>query len=152
MDHRIEDKGKFKVVGLSIDTSVQNVQKDVPPVWEEFLERYKEIKHYIGGMKNYGVCFEKKKEDCDFQYIACCEVGDFENVPEKMVMAEVDASKYAVFTHKGKIEELSKTYGNIMAFMPSSGMKQKNFWFEFYDQKWNGGKTESEFEIWVAIE
>jgi len=152
MDYRTENKDSFKVVGLSVSTTVQGAGNDVPPVWGDFLKRYKEIKNYIGGMKNYGVCFETDKKACKFRYIACAEVSEFENIPESMIMAEVDSSKYAVFTHKGKLEGLNETYGEITQFMLKSGLKQKNFWFEFYDQKYRGDKPESEFEIWVAIE
>ena len=152
MEYKILEKPGFRVVGVSVNTTVQNAPKDCPVIWEEFMKRYKEIKNYVGGMKNYGVCFEKSKEKCEFQYIACCEVSEFENIPENMVMAEVEKSKYAVFTHKGKLEKLGETYGGIMEIFKEKGLKQKPFWFEFYDHRWKGDKPDSLMEIWCAIE
>jgi AraC family transcriptional regulator len=102
-------------------------------------------------MKNYGVCFENEGKD-SFRYIACTEVEDFENIPENMVMADVEGSKYAVFMHKGKMDGLGQTYWKIMEFLKEKGMKQKPWWVEFYDKRWKGDIPESEFEIWVAIE
>jgi AraC family transcriptional regulator len=151
MEYLVEEKPGFKVVGLSVDTSMEKVRNEVPPLWEEFMKRFKEISNAKGGMKNYGVCFETEKND-GFRYVACSEVSDFENIPEEMVMADVEASKYAVFTHKGRIESLGKTYSDILAFVKEKDMKQKPWWVEFYDDRWKGDKPESEFEIWIAIE
>lgn len=152
MQYRIDEKGEFNVVGFLVETDFERAREDVSEVWKKFLSRYREIKNYVGGMKNYGVAVELDKIGRGFRYVACCEVSEFENVPIDMVMQIVSASKYAVFTHKGKLDKLRNTYEKIMSFMRKKGMKRKNYWFEFYDQRYRGDKPESEFEIWVAIE
>ena len=39
------------------------------------MQRYKEIPHAVGGMKNYGVSLEKSKEKCTFRYVASLEIN-----------------------------------------------------------------------------
>jgi len=146
-------KPAMKFIGIGVETSVQNASKDCPKVWQEFMKRYKEIKGYVGGMKNYGVCINPNPGECTFRYIACAEVSDFEDIPESMEKVEVPAETHFVFIHKGKLSKLGETYGGIMEIIPTTNKNQKGgFWIEFYDYRWKGDKDESEFEIWIPIE
>jgi len=141
----------MKFVGVGVDTSVQKAAIDCHAVWMEFTKRYKEIKHYTGGMKNYGVCFEKSKKDCAFRYAACAQVKEFEDIPKGMEEHDVPPSEYLMFIHKGKMEKLGETYWKIMEEMKKLDVKQGKHWIEFYDHRWRGDKDESLMEIWVPI-
>jgi AraC family transcriptional regulator len=146
-------KPSMKFVGVGVDTSVQNASKDCPVVWGEFMKRCKEIKNYIGGMKNYGVCVNPNEKECSFRYVACAEISESGDVPDGMEEVKIPEENYFVFVHKGKLEKLGETYGAIMETMPNAKKKQKGeFWVEFYDLKWKGDKEESEFEIWIPVE
>jgi len=153
MQYKETKKPSMKFVGIGIETSVKNASKDCPKVWQEFMKRHKEIKSYIGGMKNYGVCINPNQAECSFRYVACAEVSDFKDIPEGMEKVEIPSETHFVFIHKGKLNKLGETYGGIMETIPKTNKKQKeNFWVEFYDNKWKGDKDESEFEIWIPVE
>lgn len=153
MEYKEEKKPEMKFVGIGIDTSMQNATKDCPEVWQKFLKRYREIKNYVGGMKNYGVSINLNKKDCTFRYVASAEISDFEDIPEGMEKVEVSAQTYFVFIHRGRLDKIGQTYHRIMEEMPKNQKEQKEgFWIEFYDHRWKGDKDESEFEIWIPVE
>ena len=120
MDYKEVKKPAMKFVGIGIDTSVQDASQDCPKVWREFMKRCKEIKNYVGGMKNYGVCINPDPGECTFRYIACAEVSGFENIPEGMEKVEVPAENCFVFIHKGNLSKLGETYGRIMEEIPKT--------------------------------
>jgi AraC family transcriptional regulator len=152
MEYKEEKKGKMIFVGVGVDTSVQNAPKDCPEVWNKFMQRYKEIENYKGGMKNYGISLTKSNQNCTFRYVACAEVSEISNIPEGMEKVETTESNHLIFEHKGKLDKIGETYGKIMEFLPTTDKKQnEDFWIEFYDYRWKGDKEESIFEIWVPV-
>lgn len=146
-------KPAMKFVGIGVDTSVQKASQDCPKVWQTFMERYKEIKNYVGGMKNYGVAINPNEKECTFRYVASAEVSEFEDIPEGMEKVEIPEENYFVFLHKGKLDKLGQTYGAIMEEMEKEPKKKQKeeFWVEFYDHRWKKDKDESEFEIWIPV-
>lgn len=153
MEYTETKKPAMKFVGIGADTSVQNAPKDCPVVWQEFMKRYKEIKNYIGGMKNYGVAINPNEKECTFRYVAAAQVSEFEDIPKDMEKVETPAETCFVFIHKGKLDKLGETYWKIMKEIPKTKLKQKEeFWIEFYDHRWKGDKDDSEMEIWIPVE
>lgn len=147
------EKGEMKVVGMEIDTSVQECIENnkCPGLWEDFMKRASEIKN----RKDEKVCLGASKVtgECSFKYIACVEVTDFEDIPEGMVQWTIPASKYAVYTHKGKVINLSKTYAYLYEkVMPQSGLKQKDVWIEHYDERFKEDSDDSEMDILISVE
>ena len=152
MEYKEEIKGKMMFVGVGVDTSVSNAPRDCPDIWKEFMSNYKQIEHYIGGMKNYGVTTTKNVNMCTFRYTASAEVSEKGIVPEGMEFIEIPKSNYLIFEHKGKLDKLGQTYGQIMEFLPTTGKKQNpELWIEFYDHRYHGDKEESVFEIWIPL-
>jgi AraC family transcriptional regulator len=152
MQYKQETKNEMIFVGIGVDTSVQNAPKDCPEVWNKFMQRYKEIENYIGGMKNYGISLTHSNKDCTFRYIACAEVSEIGNIPEGMEKVESPKSDYLIFEHNGKLDTIGDTYGKIMEFLPTIDIEQDDqFWVEFYDYRWKGDKEESVMEIWVPL-
>jgi len=152
MKYTESKKPAMKFVGFGINTSVQTARQDCPQVWEKFMQRYKEIKNYVGGMKNYGVCINPKPRECTFRYVASAEVNKFDDLPEGMEEITIPAENYFVFIHKGKLEKVGDTYMQIMETIPKTNKVQKGgFWVEFYDHRWKGDKEESEYEIWIPV-
>jgi AraC family transcriptional regulator len=151
MEYQEVEKPSMKFVGFGVDTSVQDAKKDCPKVWQEFMKSYKEIKNYMGGMKNYGVGLEKSKEQCTFRYVACAQVSEFEDIPKGAEKTEVPESKYFIFLHKGKLDKIGDTYSQITAELKKQGKKEKAFWIEFYDHRWKGDTEDSILEIWIPI-
>jgi AraC family transcriptional regulator len=133
----VKERPEFKVVGIEITTTVQECMENNPhpKLWEDFMKRLPEIKNRKGNIF-YGVSEEISKKDCNFTSLACVEVEDLETIPEGLKGKIVQASKYAVFEHKGKVEDLTKTYGKLYEEdMPKSGLKQKKIWLEVYDER-----------------
>jgi predicted transcriptional regulator YdeE len=144
-----KEKDEFKVVGLDCRTSVQECGKVLPALWQDFMKRADEVKNKKDDKVHYGMCFAKK--DCNFRYIACSEVSEFEKIPKGMKKEIIPAQKYAVFTHKGKIDKLGETYSKIMEEVKESGLKQDKIWFELYDNRYIPDSDKSEFDIWVSV-
>jgi AraC family transcriptional regulator len=151
MDYIIEEKPSFKIVGLALETSLPKIG-ETSEVWQNFTERMSEISQELEEKQKYGLCFESGRGADKIRYIACTEVAEFENVPGGMVMAEVEESKYAVFTHKGKRSDLAAAYGKIRDTIKAKKMKSKGFWVECYDENWDESKGEGTIEIWISVE
>ncbi|MFC1691585.1 GyrI-like domain-containing protein [Nanoarchaeota archaeon] len=156
MEPKIIEKPEFKIVGLEITTTVQECMGDkqrITQLWKNFMSRLGEIKNQVNGKVHYGYSITISKKECSFRHIACVEVSEFEDVPEDMVKETVPASKYAVWTHKGDIKRIGETYGRLYEKdMPESGLMQKEFWFELYDDRFNENTEDSECDIYVAVE
>ncbi len=149
-----KEKGEFKVVGLEITSSVKECTENNPhpKLWEDFMKRAGEIKNRVGDIW-YGVSEELSKDECTFASMACVEVSDLDNIPDGMTGKVVPASRYAVFEHKGKAQDLTATYGRIYEKdMPATGFKQKKIWLELYDERFKHDSDDSVMEIWISIE
>jgi AraC family transcriptional regulator len=124
-------------------------------MWNKFLTRQEEIKHITGDC-NYGACFGEPEgvAEGEFEYVACWEVTDTNNIPEGMVVRQVPAYRYAVFTHKGKLDTLADTYNYIYeTWLPQSGeeVHPDKFDMEPYDDRFIQNSDDSEFDILVAL-
>lgn len=150
----IKEKPEFKVVGKEIETTVQECMTNNPhpKLWTDFMQHLSKIQNRVGNIF-YGVSKEISKKDCNFTSMACVEVSDLGNIPEGLVGKTVPSSKYAVFEHKGKVEDLTKTYQRLYEKdLPASGLKQKDIWLEVYDDRFKENSEDSVMEIWVAVE
>jgi predicted transcriptional regulator YdeE/DNA-binding transcriptional MerR regulator len=145
-------KEAFKVVGISYVGKNEN--QEIPKLWEEFNPRMKELKN--AEYCCYGACFGDVEgaADDEFEYIACVAVESTPDIPEGMVMREIPAHKYAVFTHHGSLETLHDTYEYIYnTWLPQSGYElDGKFDMEMYDDDFNMDDWDnSKFYIYVAI-
>jgi AraC family transcriptional regulator len=87
--------------------------------------------------------------------MAALPVSDINVVPEGMISRTIPASKYAVFTSKGPLANLSKTYNYIYGtWLPQSGCKlSQSSDFEFYDERFDPNNDEkSEVDIYIPIQ
>jgi AraC family transcriptional regulator len=87
--------------------------------------------------------------------VACFEVSEPGEVPEGMVVRHIPAYRYAVFTHKGRLDTLGDTYQYIyQTWLPQSGvtLHPDKFDLELYDDRWISDSEESAFDILVAIQ
>lgn len=146
---KIVELPELDVIGFEIDTSVQECQKVLPSLWQKFMSKVSEVKHVVNPGVHWGVCLAGK--DCNFRYIAGVEVSE-DAIPDGMVLEKVKASKYAVWTHKGLLSDVGKTYEMIMGAIPKAGLKQKTVWLERYDERFKCDSEDSEFDIYVSVE
>ena len=160
MNPKFVSKPAMNVVGMSYVGRNENQEAsfntEISQMWGEFMSREKEIKH-ITGQCNYGACFSQPEgaAEGEFEYVACYEVTDTSGIPEGMVLRQVPAYKYAVFTHKGRVYNLGDTYKYIYeTWLPQSDVElhPDKFDMELYDSRFTPDSDESEFDILVALQ
>jgi len=151
-----------KVVGMganfiSILSPEKNNHVVLPKLWDEFLKRAAEISGRKGRF-DIGLCEgisdeSKKSHPDECFYMACAEVDSFESVPEGMVTKVVPAGRYAVFTHKGKLDTFEHTMGYIFgSWLPKSGEELREAPdLEVYDERFCFGADNSEVDIYIPI-
>jgi AraC family transcriptional regulator len=96
---------------------------------------------------------EKSHPDEMF-YVAGASVTASAPVPPGMTRLEVPTGKYAVFIHKGPLENLAHTTKAIYAeWFPRSCLTMRRTpHLEIYDSRFNLGAPDSEFDICVPVE
>lgn len=130
-------------------------------MWNVFNARAKEIKNCVAGIRGYGVCevdldfdLNKFSEKTEFNQFIGAEVCSFNEIPQDMVAKTLVGGKYAVFTHKGKMDTLRMTYEYIWGtWVLCSGFEiDQRDDFEFYDERFLGLDNElSEFDICIPV-
>ncbi len=70
-----------------------------------------------------------------------------------MTSMKVPAGRYAVFTHKGKVELIGHTMNYIYGFwLPGSGVELREAPdLEIYDERFNPHSDNSELDIWIPV-
>jgi AraC family transcriptional regulator len=154
MDVKILTKQAFKIIGMRYFG--ENKNQEIKQLWDIFLPWMESIKSRINKSFSYGICYpvEGGSGDAALEYIAAVEVSDLHDLPAEMVGITIPTQKYAVFTHKGSVDKIPKTYQAIYAvWQPKSGyelMKAPDF--EYYDQRFDPDNPEaSELEIYIPI-
>jgi len=152
MEPKFVNKDAFIVVGMSYVGKNEN--QEIPQLWEVFNTRMKEIKSAENCC--YGTCFGDVEgaAEGEFEYVACVAVEGTPDIPVGMVMREIPAYKYAVFTHHGSLKTLHDTYQYIYnTWLPQSGYElDGKFDMEVYDDDFNMDDwVNSKFYIYVAI-
>lgn len=156
MEPKIVELPPFKAVGMGKKVTLKTVSL-IPKLWEEFIPREKEIKKRVNQGITYGLCeyvnMSSFDEDTPYQEFVCCQVSEFKDLPDKMAGKEVAGGKYAVFTHKGSLNNLRKTYDFIYStWLPKSGYELKpTDDFERYDERYVPGDPESEIDIYLPV-
>jgi AraC family transcriptional regulator len=151
MEYKQIESKTLKIVGIGVNTSVQNAPKDCMPIWMEFTKRLGEVKNLVNPQVMYGVAFTISQQDCTFRYTAGIEVSEFGEIKEGLEQIEVPASNYLIFTHKGKLNTLGQTYNEITEEIKKLEKEQKEFWIEYYDERYKNDSDDSEFDIWIAV-
>ncbi len=159
MEPKIEVKKEFKVVGMRGSTTLKN--NVIPQMWTNFFPRMAEIKNRINYDSSYGICecsdmdLPQFTDETPFNELVCVEVKNFNDIPAGMVSKIIPSQKYAVFTHRGPLDNLRQTYDYIYkTWLPSSGheIACKMDDFECYDARFKGvDNPGSEFDIYVPI-
>lgn len=155
---KIVTKEAFKIVGMETDFSRSN--NLIPWLWQQFNPRVGEIKGVVGNAR-YGICQNPSHtlatdsdDDTVYRELVGVEVKGTTKLPDGMVMKEFPAHKYAVFTHKGFVSDLPKSYNYIYGqWASTTEYRLVDFYdFELYGDKFIGDSADSEMEIWVPIE
>lgn len=159
MKPEIKTIDNFSVVGMEIQTNLKD--NKIPQLWMSFMPRMQEIKHINSKNVGYGICKHDENispetftDDTIFTSVASMGVDKVEDVPEGMFSLEVKGGKFAVFTHKGNLNNLKTTYEYIYGtWLPNSSFElDKRDDFERYDNRFMGPENNaSEMEIWIPV-
>jgi AraC family transcriptional regulator len=154
MEPEIITKEAFKIIGMRYYGD--NQKGEIKQLWDVFLPVEGRIKNRIHPDTGYGVCYpvEEPGSSNAFEYIAAVEVSCLDEIPEGMVGRTIPAQLYAVFTHKGSVDNIPETYQAIYAvWQPKSGYELvKAPDFEYYDERFNPDKpVSSELDIYIPV-
>jgi AraC family transcriptional regulator len=151
---RFEHKDAFTVVGIARQFNMSN--NTIPLLWNEFNQRREEIKHAICEAA-VGVCYyDSSYNSCPdkaFTYMAGYCVSSADDLPEGMVSRTIPACEFAVFEHRGALDTLQQTYDHIFReWMPTSEYEMvEQDDFEWYDDRFEFGASDSIMEIWIPV-
>lgn len=104
----------MKIAGLRGKTTLSDNQ--LPGLWNQFIKLHKELLTSSG--LGISVCETQqttytKNGDVSFSVLIGCPVDSFELLPQMMAFKTLNAGRYAVFTHRGALTNLLKTYQYI---------------------------------------
>jgi AraC family transcriptional regulator len=155
----IKEIGDILLVGITGKTTLKN--NKIPQLWSIFNSRFDEIENRLPDIRGYGVCetdidfdMSKFSEDTETVHFVGAEVSSLGTIPDGMNAKVVKGGKYAVFTHKGKLENLRLTYDYIWGtWVLCSGFEiAPRDDFEFYDDRFLGpAHPMSEFDIFIPV-
>jgi predicted transcriptional regulator YdeE/DNA-binding transcriptional MerR regulator len=155
MEPKIVKKDGFTLVGLRYFGTNQN--QEISRMWGKFNQRMEEL----GGLPNdtgeaaIGLCItpEDAPVEDGFEYVAGLPVSEVGDIPEGFVVREMPAYTYAVFSHKGDLSGLAKTYEYIYeTWLPQSGYElAAKIDFEYYNEDFKDFAPDSVFYIYIPI-
>ncbi len=156
MKPQIIEKGTLKLMGIVYFGD--NKKGEIPQLWQKCCHRIIQLPQRTNPDACYGVCFYLEEYFCNgngqFNYMIAVEADDFSNMPDTMVGKVIPPYRYAVFTHKGPISEIHRTYTYIyQSGLAEAGLKHAaQFDFEYYDHRFRDESKESEMDIYIPIE
>lgn len=152
MEPKFVELPAFTVVGMRYYGKNQN--QEIAQLWGEFNQRSAQIQHTVPDGAAFGICLEDAgAKNGEFEYVASFAVEQAQDVPEGMVVRQVPAHKYAVFTHVGGLDKLGDTYQYIyQVYLPASGLEVvRGLDFELYNEDFKDFAPDSRFYIYVPV-
>ena len=160
MEPKILEKEKIVLVGMVFygdpfkNQAGWSQENEIGKLWKRFVAREKTIKNRVenGGYEVH-IEPEEYEETKNFYVFVGVEVEKIENLPLEMFTKILPATKYAVFTLKGR--EITSNWQDKIykEWLPQSGYEEAHkFTIEYYDDRFKGiDNTESELDIYVPI-
>jgi len=147
---RFENGHFLLIAGLGGRFRPETTEK-IPELWEQFIPHIGNIP----GQKNevtYGICCNPDGKG-GFEYIAGVEISKLDDLPEKYRWVEVQPQQYAVFEHKGSLDQLPRTFQYIWkTWLPQSGREAADApEFERYSEDFNPKLHTGTLEIWLPL-
>jgi AraC family transcriptional regulator len=160
MKPRFETRGEFYVMGVG-KIFERGKTKDIGDLlWPRLIKRFEEIPNKLGRdgefYVTYGVCKEIWKDNQiqdHFNYYAGVEVEKGSALVHDMDLIYIPEQRYAVFTHRGSIKDLSLTNQYIWGtWLPQSGFELAPASdLEIYPTAFRPDDHDSEMELWIPL-
>lgn len=133
-----------------------NSQEVASSLWGNFKTRIGEVKSRVDS-RSIGFCestsgsFEAHPEE--YFYVAGTEVEDTSQIPEGMVTKTIPAGRYAVFTHKGRVDKIEHSMRYIFgSWLPKSGEELRDApEFSVIEPGFDPNSEDSEFDIYIPV-
>lgn len=153
MDAEVVNISSFKVVGF--EYSGDKLSSKILGLWSKLNDRQEEIEHQKSPVEYISICdfVSEDIKDEGITFLAGVEVTDFGNFLSKMKRKVISEGTYAIFTHKGPIIEIGKTFEYIYgAWMFESGYEiLQQPCFSYYDQRFKFNSKKSELDLYIPV-
>jgi len=149
----------LKVAGLRGETTLRDNR--LRDLWGNFHKVAESLPHSKKDARRLGICeacqdntIYNMNNDVLFTEVVGIEVDSFEGMPESFVRKEIPGGRYAVFTHKGTLRMLPRTFEYIWGtwFLET---KEELDWredFELYDHRFTGyDHPDSEIDLYIPV-
>jgi AraC family transcriptional regulator len=150
----------IKVAGLRGQTNLRNNR--LPHLWKQFMKTVGNIPNRTLNGRGFGICeacnegntIYSMNDEVLFSEVTAIEVDGFEGLLEPFVAKTIKGGRYAVFTHKGSLTSLSKTYDYIWGtwLLNSRETLDCREDLELYDKRFLGyDHPESQVDLYIPI-
>jgi predicted transcriptional regulator YdeE len=139
------------VAGLN-ESYGKDTRAKIPQQWERLAPHLGKVPGQLG-QDAYGVC-RAAGSGCRFEYLAGVAVSSPERLPAGFTTVQVDACRYAVFSHPGHVSSLPATIDTIWArWAPDCGLPVAHGapCLERYTPEFDPGTGLGGMEVWVPL-
>lgn len=143
-------RAAMRIAGLR-ERYTRETMDEVPALWARFMRHMGKVPGQLG-LAAYGVCYNIDREG-GFDYMSGVEVADNARLPAPLAPLTIAEQTYALFTHRGHVSTLARTWGEIHGHgLFDAGLRPIDApAFERYDGRFDPGTGEGTVEIWVPV-
>src|SRR5262245_33789099 len=149
MKATIIEKPAMSLIGLAANVTLNDViqNRTTLKLSANFMERRSEVENCNNEREVFGLCTDPEDYDPEtdpFEFFIGVEVTSAEDIPDGMVVREIPANTYVLFTFKGPFENA----GAVHAYVYSTWLKESGYELaapyniEIYDERNHGPESE----------
>ncbi len=156
---KIVELPEIKVAGLRGETTLRD--NKLRELWERANGLFPQIPGIVKGGRGFGICeacqsntLYTMNDDVIFTEVAGAEVSSFDGLPEILVRKIIPGGRYAVFTHRGTLSMLPRTFDYIWGtwFLTTKEEMDDREDFEMYDARFLGyDRPDSEIDLYIPV-
>lgn len=139
----------FRVIGM--DYTGFNAE-EVMTLWEEFVQRIKEIPGVAMDDDAYGVLFGYDVISGEYSYLACVESDMTEPLPEGMMGLSIADGEYAVFTFPFSLLGDIYNYAYYEWLPESAYSHGAGYDFEYYPAEFIPSEENVLMQLFISVE
>jgi AraC family transcriptional regulator len=150
---RIESRAAILIAGSQRHYTMENLN-ELTSQWQNLP--FGKIPAQLG--RAYGVVFDGKENECDFEYLAGVEVSSFADLSAELARMSVPARKWAIFPHRDHVSKLKDTIDTIVKnWLPTakelvtSPRLGEPWMIEFYGEDFNPHTGMGTMEVWFPV-
>jgi AraC family transcriptional regulator len=148
---QVVEKEEIKVVGISWNGSYSQMDT-IPGLFNELVKRLEEIPNKT---EEPVLIAPFHSRETEITYYVTAPVEKLEEIPAGMVGFTIPRKNYVYAKHKGKLEEVEKTYQRIFSWMNEYGYEHDHqaLSLEIYKgkHKEQNDSGELQFEIYLPV-